>query len=64
MTRLINRLGDRMLEKLLPRTEAGACVPEAGQRCRRCKRRPACGGRRGDFRVDCYGHCKLNCGGC
>ncbi|MEH1166571.1 hypothetical protein V6V47_14420 [Micromonospora sp. CPCC 205539] len=33
MTRVMNRLGDRMLGLLIQRSEAGACVPEQGQSC-------------------------------
>jgi hypothetical protein len=33
MTRIINRVGDAMLAKVLGREEAGACVPENGQAC-------------------------------
>ncbi|MFC0032658.1 hypothetical protein ACFFMM_24355 [Micromonospora chaiyaphumensis] len=33
MTRIINRVGDAMLARVLGREEAGACVPENGQAC-------------------------------
>ncbi|GIF46280.1 hypothetical protein DFJ67_5062 [Asanoa ferruginea] len=33
MTRVMNRLGDRMLGLLIQRSDAGACVPEMGQSC-------------------------------
>ncbi|MEO3746483.1 hypothetical protein [Plantactinospora sp. B5E13] len=33
MTRIITRVGDAVLGKVLGRTEAGACVPENGQAC-------------------------------
>jgi hypothetical protein len=33
MTKVITRVGDAMLAKLLGREEAGACVPESGKIC-------------------------------
>ncbi len=64
MTRTLNRFGDRLLAALLPATEAGACVPEHGDRCGCYKKTCACVGvdvRRCYWRyktVDCYGTCQ------
>lgn len=33
MTKIINRVGDAVLSKVLGREVAGACVPEHGQSC-------------------------------
>ncbi|WP_157640928.1 hypothetical protein [Longispora albida] len=33
MTRLMTRLGDRLLGRLLPSSTAGACVPSHGDYC-------------------------------
>lgn len=30
----LSRLGDAMLSRLLPEVQAGACVPEHGQKCK------------------------------
>jgi len=46
MTRLFTALGDRLLAMFLGNVEAGACVPEHGDRC--CYRRGY---------INCYGSC-------
>jgi hypothetical protein len=33
MTKTLNRLGDRLLGVFLPKADAGACVPDHGDRC-------------------------------
>jgi hypothetical protein len=33
VSKLLVRAGDRLLDKLVGRVEAGACVPENGQTC-------------------------------
>jgi hypothetical protein len=47
MIRLFTALGDRLLGMFLGSVEAGACVPEHGDRCTRVGR------------VNCYGHCAV-----
>jgi hypothetical protein len=69
MTKLITRVGDRVLGALLATREAGACVPEMGQWCA-CitdtSRQPGTGYCRSDhrwvyfqfdYKLDCYGRC-------
>lgn len=38
MTRTIQALSDRMLNRLLGHAEAGACVPDVGLQCGPCQR--------------------------
>ncbi|SHF93222.1 hypothetical protein [Streptoalloteichus hindustanus] len=45
MKRLVQRAGDRLVGLVLPKVEAGACVPEHGKCCRR------------GYRFNCYGSC-------
>lgn len=52
MRTVLREAGNRLLAKLLPAAEAGACVPEHGTCC----------AQRG-YRYDCNGICqKLRCG--
>ncbi|HEY1486765.1 MAG TPA: hypothetical protein VGF84_11730 [Micromonosporaceae bacterium] len=44
MTRMITAIGDRMLAAVLPRSTAGACVPEHGQSCSYTKNGHCTGG--------------------
>jgi hypothetical protein len=45
MLNAFRNLGDRMLAALMPKMEAGACVPENGQACSV------------PGRLNCYGDC-------
>ncbi|MGW4802013.1 hypothetical protein [Nonomuraea sp. MG754425] len=45
MKRLVQRAGERLVGMVLPQVEAGACVAEHGQCCKK------------GLRFNCYGSC-------
>ncbi|GAA3259636.1 hypothetical protein [Nonomuraea helvata] len=45
MKRIVQRAGERLVGMVLPKVEAGACVPEHGVCCKR------------GYRYNCYGIC-------
>ncbi|MEV0150407.1 MULTISPECIES: hypothetical protein [unclassified Nonomuraea] len=45
MKRLVQRAGERLVGMVLPKVEAGACVPEHGTCCKK------------GYRFNCYGSC-------
>ncbi|MFC4010050.1 hypothetical protein ACFOY2_22675 [Nonomuraea purpurea] len=44
MKRLVQRTGERLVGMVLPKVEAGACVPEHGQCCKKGYRFSCTGG--------------------
>ena len=52
MTRLVTRIGDRMLGLLLGQHEAGACVANKGKQC-------GCTAGARVKQIDCYGVCRV-----
>ncbi|GAB1513089.1 hypothetical protein [Actinophytocola sp. KF-1] len=49
MKRVLRRAGERLAALVVPKVDAGACVPEAGQCCTRR-----------NYRFNCYGACKYS----
>ncbi|WP_157548975.1 hypothetical protein [Nonomuraea candida] len=52
MKRLMQRTGERLVGMVLPKVEAGACVPEHGACCK-----PG-------YRFNCYGQCSSRSSSC
>ncbi len=52
MKRVLRRASERLTALVVPKVDAGACVPENGQCCTRR-----------NYRFNCYGTCKfsINC---
>lgn len=52
MKELMRRASERLVGAVLPSVEAGACVPENGQCCKR------------GYAFNCYGSCSVRRSGC
>lgn len=70
MTKFMNAIGDRMLNRVLPKNVAGACIPEFGTKCgckvvsSRCIAPNSRSIVKRWYKWDCYGRCKVSSADC